>query len=148
VPWEISIINGTPEHSEPLGLREDVIDAFAKSLPGVSLQREPPLPTEILNKMPLWAREDMLLPRLAGIFETDELFIRFSAYDEPVIKWVNGEVRGNGDPIPSLAALCLDRGWSVLSLYNKSIVNLSSSSGSPAWKQFCKWRDKAIAEGR
>lgn len=28
MPWEISIINGTAEQPQPLGSREDVVDAF------------------------------------------------------------------------------------------------------------------------
>jgi hypothetical protein len=114
VPWDISIINGTVEQPKPLGSRKDVIAAFAESLPGVSLERVPAPPPEILDQMSAIVRESLLRPNLEADFETDDLSIRFYTTDEPVLQWVNCEVRGNGDPIPALAALCLDRGWSVI----------------------------------
>lgn len=147
MPWEISIINGTVEAPLPLGSREDVIAAFAESLPGVSLQRSPAPPAEILDQMPLCVREAMLRPSLEAEFDTDDLSIQFHTNDDPVLLWVNADVRGNGNPIPPLAALCQDRGWSVIDQADKSTVGLASSD-APAWERFRKWRDIAINECR
>jgi len=148
MPWEISIINGTVEDPKPLGSRDDVIAAFADSLPGVVLQRRPAPPPEILDQMPQVVREAMLRPSLGADFEIDDLSIQFYTNDEPTLRWVNGEVRGNGDPIPVLAALCTSRGWSVMDSSDKSIVNLSSASETRGWERFRKWRDKVISEAR
>lgn len=148
MPWEISIINGTTEDPKSLGTREDVIAAFAQSLPGVLLQRRPTPPPEILDQMPPFVRESMLLPKLEADFEMGDLSIQFYANDDPVLQWVNGEVRGNDDPIPVLASLCLGRGWSVMDSSDKSIVNLASASESSGWDRFRKWRDKVILEAR
>lgn len=148
MPWEISIINGTLENPKPLGSRQDVITAFADSLPGVALQRRPAPPPEILDQMPPVVREAMLRPSLEADFESEDLSIQFYANDEPTLHWVNGEVRGDGDPIPALAALCLNRGWSVIDSSDRSIVDLSSASGSSGWGLFCKWRDRVISEAR
>ena len=136
MPWEISIINGTIEDPKPLGTRDEVIAAFSQSLPGVLLQRRPPPPPEILDQMPPFVRESMLLPKLEADFEMDDLSIQFYANDDPVLQWVNGEVRGNDDPIPILASLCLSRGWSVMDASDSSIVNLSSASESSGWERF------------
>src|SRR5690349_5731080 len=95
VPWEISIINGTIENPKPLGSREDVIAAFAESLPGVLLQRQPAPPPEILDQVPPFAREALLRPSLEADFEIDDLSIHFQTNDEPTLQWINGEVRGN-----------------------------------------------------
>jgi|ERR1043166_2130524 hypothetical protein len=148
MPWEISIIKGTIEDRKPLGTREDVIAAFSQSLPGVLLQRRPALPPEILDQMPPFVRESMLLPKLEADFEMGDLSIQFYANDEPVLQWVNGEVRGNDDPIPMLASLCSGRGWSVMDASDRSIVNLASASESSGWERFRKWRDKVILEAR
>jgi hypothetical protein len=147
VPWEITIINGTTEHPLPLGSREEVSAAFAESLPGVSLERPPIPPPEILDQMPPILREAVLRPKLEADFEQDDLSIQFYANDEQVLQWVNGEVRGEGDPVPALAALCLDRGWSVIDCTDKSIVDLRAGR-NPAWERFRKWRDKAINQIR
>jgi hypothetical protein len=131
MPWEITIINGTLEHPKPLGSREDVIAAFAAALPGVSLERSPALPPEILDQMPAIVCEAMQRPKLEGDFEAGDLSIHFYAYDEPVVQQVNAEVRGDGDPIPALAALCVDRDWSVIDAADKSIVDLAPGRSSP-----------------
>src|SRR5262249_28667458 len=133
---------------KPLGSREDVIAAFAESLPGVLLQRRSAPPPEILDQMPPFAREAMMRPSLEADFELDDLSIQFYANDEAILQWVNGEVRGNDDPIPILASLCLGRGWSVMDASDKSIVNLSAPSGTSGWERFRKWRDKVILEAR
>jgi len=91
-------------------------------------------------------RESMCQPTLVGDFESDDLSMQLSANDAPILFWVNGEVRGNGDPIPALEALCLSRGWSVIDSCNKSMVDLTSTSGSPGWERFRTWRDKAFSE--
>ncbi len=144
MPWEIHIFNGTTQQPKPLGSREEVVSAFAASLLGVSLARRPVQPPEILDQMLPFVRESMLRPTLEAIFEADDLSIQFYSHDEPVLWWINGEVRGNGDPVPALAALCLDRGWSVIDASDKSAVSLSLGSGTSAWDRFRNWRDKAI----
>ena len=146
MPWEISIINGSINSPKPLGTREEVIAAIAEALPGVSLERPPVPPKEILDQMPPFVREAMLRPRLEADFEAEGFSIQFYANDQPVLDWVNGEVRGNGDPIPALAAICVKRGWSVIDGSDKSVVDLASRNRVPAWERFRKWRDKAINE--
>ena len=146
MPWEITIINGSVERPKPLGTREEVIAVFAEALPGVLLRQPPAPPQEWLDQMPSDLREAMLRPRLEAEFEAEDVSIQFYASHEPVLERVNGEVRGNGDPIPALAAICVKRGWSVIDSAEQSIVNLSSGSGAPAWERFRKWRDKAINE--
>jgi hypothetical protein len=148
VPWEISIINGTKEQPKPLGSREDVIAAFAESLPGVSLRRSPAPPPELLEHVPLYAREGFLRPSLEAELDSGEMLIRFEANDEPVLQWLIAEVRGNGDPIPVLSALCSSRGWSVIDSSTKSVVDLSAGSGGAEWKRFCEWRDIALSQER
>lgn len=92
-------------------------------------------------------RETMLLPKLEADFEMGDLSIQFYAADELVLHCVNGEVRGNGDPIPVLASLCQGRGWSVIDASDSSIVNLASASESAGWERFRKWRDQALLKG-
>jgi hypothetical protein len=143
VPWEISIINGSVGQPRPLGTREEVKAAFAEALPGVRLQR-PPIPAaEFLEQMPPVLRQAVMRPRLEADFESGDICIQFYANDEPVLRWVNGEVRGNGDPRPALAAICANRGWSVIDASDKSVVDLTAAR-IPAWDRFRAYRDYAI----
>ena len=146
MPWEITIINGTPQEREPLGSREDVIAVIAEALPGVLLRQPPVPPPEWLEQMPPAVRDAVLRPKLEADFEGDDFSIQFYTSDDPVVQWVNGEVRGNGDPLPALAAICAKTGWSVMDAADKSVVDLSSRDGAPEWERFRQWRDRAIRQ--
>ena len=146
MPWEITIINGTPEARQPLGTREDVVAAIAEALPGALLQ-QPPVPSpELLQHMPPAVRDAVLRPKLEADFEADDFSIQFYTSDEPIVHWVNGEVRGNGDPLPALAAICAKTGWSVIDAAEKSVVDLRSRDGAPQWERFRQWRDRSIEQ--
>ena len=70
--WWFSIVNGTPEHPVPLGSCEEVVAAFARALPGVSLERRPVPTAEELSRTPAYLHETLLLrlrvPRESGIW--------------------------------------------------------------------------------
>ena len=146
MPWEITIINGTPEARKPLGSRDDVIAAIAEALPGVLLQQPPGPPPEWLQQMPPAVRDAVLRPKLEADFEAGDFSIQFYTSDEPVVHWVNGEVRGDGNPLPALAAICAKTRWSVIDAAQKSVIDLSSRDGAPEWEQFRRWRDRAIRQ--
>jgi hypothetical protein len=145
VPWEITIINGTLEQPQPLGTREEVVAAFAEALPGVLFKAPPPPPPKFLGGLPTFVQEAFTRPSLEAVFEGEDLSIEFRANDIPILEWVNAEVRGNGDPLPALAALCLDRGWSVINADDNSVVNLAACH-IRAWERFRKCRDWAIVQ--
>jgi hypothetical protein len=83
-------------------------------------------------------------PRIEGIFTMDSLVIQFYAKDESVLYAMNAEVRGRGNPIPALSAICAPRGWVVVDDSQQSVVDLSAAT-SPEWTQFQRYRDNAIA---
>ena len=101
----------------------------------------------MLEIMPPIIREACLRPGLEADFEVGDLSIQFSCHDEPIIRFINAEVRGNDDPFPALAAICQPNGWSVVSAADNSIVDLSRLEGS-TWQRFREWRDKALNRGR
>jgi hypothetical protein len=146
MPWEIRIVNGTADAPIPLGTREEVIAAFAEALPGLTLAPPPPPPPEFLEAMPAALREIILRPKLEASFEAADLSIQFYADDAPLLHWVGGEVRGNGDPRPALASICAKRGWSALDISTASKLDLSPRGDAPGWKRFQEWRDRAIRE--
>jgi hypothetical protein len=129
-----------------LGTREDVIAAFAEALPGVSLAPPPAPPREFLEQMPPELRKILLRPKLEADFAAGDISIQFYADDAPQLDWVGGEVRGDGDPRPALAAVCVKRGWSVFDISAKTFVDLSAPDAAGGWERFRKWRDRAIRE--
>lgn len=147
MPWDITIIRGTVADRQPLGTQEEVLAAFAESL---QLEFEQPgsPPQALLEIMPPSVREAMVRKRLAADFEAGDLSIQFYASDEPILDCVNAEVRGNGDPLPALAAVCVKQGWSVIDCTTNTLLDLTSVAGSPAWERFCTWRDQALDQIR
>jgi hypothetical protein len=146
VPWEIRIVNGSLDAPRPLGTREDVIAAFAEALPGVALAPPPAPAPEFVEQMPPGLREILLRPKLEADFAAEDISIQFYADDAPQLDWVGGEVRGDGDPRPALAAICGKRGWSVFDVAANALLDLSSRDDARGWEQFRKWRDRAIRE--
>ena len=143
MPWDITIV-ASEDRMKPLGARDDVTARVAEALPGVELQRPPAPPPEMLAQMPEVIRENYLRLKLEADFEGEEVTIQFYADDAPELHSIGAEVRGDGNPLPALAAVCVPNGWIVIDGGDKSVVNLSAS-GSPEWRRFRTWRDRAIA---
>jgi hypothetical protein len=143
MPWEISIVRSATDPDLPLGTRQEVIGAVSTALPGVSLECPPLPPKEIWDSIPAIIQESFLRKSLEGLYEGDEFSIRFFTSDSPQIRFLCAEVRGNGDPIPILAKLCVPNGWLVISDADKSVVELDSPNASQ-WDAFRNFRDKAI----
>ena len=143
MPWDIIIVNGSREDHPPLGDRETVIAHISSAVPGLELCQPPRPPEQVLQMMPDAVRQSMLRPRLEAEYEANDLSIQFYCTDEPVIRSINAEVRGNGNPVPILAAICTPRGWSVIDVSGNSVVDLTKAEAN-AWDRFRKWRDRAI----
>jgi hypothetical protein len=143
MPWEIRIVND--EGDMPLGTKQVVVDWVAKALPGVHLQQPPLPPPEDPATFPEAVREAFARPKLEAVYEEEAFSIEFYCGDEPEIRCLHADVRGNGNPLPILARLCLPRGWAVVSAADLSKVDLSSGEANQ-WKGFCDWRDRAISE--
>jgi hypothetical protein len=85
----------------------------------------------------------ILEPSLEGSSEVEDLSITFYARDLPEIRFVNGEVRGNGNPLPILAKLCIPNRWSVISIYDQKVVDLCADVANQ-WEHFRAFRDHAF----
>ena len=142
MPWDVTIV-ASEDRSKPLGERDDVIARVGKSLPGVLLQQPPGPPPEMLAQMPEVIRQNFLRPKLEADFEGVGFSIQFHAEDLPTLHSIGAEVRGEGNPLPALAAVCVPNGWMVVDAGDKSVVDLSCGA-SPEWDRFRKWRDGAI----
>lgn len=138
MPWEVQIVNDPKDR--PLGSKQEVIAWFREAL-GVDLAQPLMPPEEVLATLPPILRENYTRPKLNAVLEAGDLFIEFFCNDLPEIRWIGAEVRGNIDPMPALARLCLPRGWAV-ETPDQSRVDLTGSSAE--WNHFCEWRDRAI----
>jgi hypothetical protein len=143
MPWEIRIVDYSGD--SPLGSKQAVVDWVAKALPGVELRQPPLPPAEVLATFPEAVREAFTRPKLEGVYEEDSFSLEFYCSDEPDIRCLHADVRGNGNPLPALARLCSPMRWAVVSSADQSKVDLSNGEASQ-WQEFCGWRDRAISE--
>jgi hypothetical protein len=143
MPWEVTIVNAT-DRSKSLGSRAGVVARFAGALPGVYLEPAPGPSPEWIAQMPAVMQEHFKRPRqLNAIFEGRDFSIEFYANDEATIDAVGAEIRGNGNPVPALSALCIPNGWAVVNAADGAAVDLSSEE-SPVWAEFRAWRDEWV----
>lgn len=147
MPWEVTIINGTPDDRRPLGERESVLSRVGQALPGVKFELclVPPqeLTPEMRAMLPEADRDRVLRPQLEAFFEGDHFSIEFYCEDASEIDDLGANIRGTGDPLPALAAICLPNGWSAQNDVDRSLIDLASLDGS-AWSRFSNWREKSI----
>ncbi|MFN5706970.1 MAG: hypothetical protein ACK6DS_04940 [Planctomycetota bacterium] len=144
--WDASIVHGTLNPDTPLGKLDDVVRSIENAIPGLTLQ-VPPVPTkEMLDMMPPFIKEQALNPGLEADYDDGELSIRFSARNDPVLYWINLEVRGTGNPLPLLDSICRPMGWAIMDSYDRTVVDLTLTEAS-AWTRFCEWRNRAFGEG-
>ena len=143
MPWELTIVNAR-DRSKPLGQRTDVIARVAAALPGVVLEEAPGPGPEMIAQMPPSLREHFMRPRqLHADFDGGDFSIQFYSENEPRIKALGVEVRGEGNPVPPLAALCEPNGWAVINNADDTFVDLAATN-SAEWEKFRAWRDRAV----
>jgi hypothetical protein len=143
MPWEIAIVRSPTDEKVPLGERDAVIGAVTSALPNVVLENPGLPPEEFLATLSPMTREAFARPQLTGLYQDDCIVFEFYTLDLPQIPFLCGNVRGSGNPIPVLRRLCLANGWSVVSSYNKAVVDLAAES-SPEWETFCGYRAQCL----
>ena len=145
MPWEITIINGSTPADSTLGDHESVILQLSAALPGTTLSQPPSMPDELLASMPESVRAMMNHPRLEGCFDHPEFPIALHCPADEPIRFINGEVRGDGDPVAALKTLCDATGWSIWDRCEAQVIDFSELDLN-GWEAFCEWRDRAISE--
>ena len=147
MPWEISIVQSDRE--QPLGTKQDVTEWLFTVLAGVELGRPPCPPNEFFAWLPESIRNSTRTafesPRLEGVYEDGDLSIEFHCADEDPVRFLNADVRGEGNPLPALARLCVPKRWMVINGVDESSVDMSNDSAHQ-WERFRAWRDRAIGQ--
>src|SRR5208282_3161723 len=118
MPWEVKIAR--PD-GLPLGKVEAVQDAVHKGVPAVQFYREPSgieklaksgvqFPAALMRHM------EKSPASIRGDYEDGELFVRLYLGSEREIGKMDIEIRGQGNPLPVIAAICLPNNWIALDL--------------------------------
>jgi hypothetical protein len=156
MPWELEIIkyDGPVPRLRadvdetrllPLGTVEDVRAHVSETLPAIEWQVEPPL-IEVLkasgsDSWKHWDEstiESASQPTLKACYELEDLYIEIFGFKQASpLRYLLMEVRGEGDPLPVLRALCKPTGWSVADMCKDAVFLDLDSTTNPRWE---KWR--------
>ena len=148
MPWEVTIRRAD---GKPLGDLSSVRQQIAVAVPAMEFYREPS------------GQEKIAAARVAGIefpdvirqhmeeqpateqseFEGDGFSVRLYGFNAQPLLEIYAEVRGNGNPVPVLAALCCPHGWVAIDDTNGKPVDLASAAAS-GWESFRVYRDRSI----
>jgi hypothetical protein len=88
--------------------------------------------------LPTWPEETRAYfsqPHLRGDYFDGDLSIRLYGFEAEPLKCVHVEVRGNGNPLPVLAAICVGHGWVVIDSDAVTPVDLTTGAASD-WEEF------------
>lgn len=116
--WDVVLENASP--SAPLGPAPDVRAAITAIHPATDWSD------------PAW-----------GVLEYDEWSIEFNAGDAPILQSIMLHVRGGGDPIPAIVAICKGTGWVAQDLSTGE--PLDAADGGRSWTAFQAFRDQIVA---
>ena len=151
MPWEITI---RALNDEPLGDRDTVVKLITAAIPAIRWIEEPPLLQRIKDMpdhpfhalIPTWPEETrarFAQSKLLGDFEAPEFSVQLYGFEAKPISSVCVEVRGNGNPLPFLAAICKPNGWFATDDRDGQPVDLDAESAN-GWEWFRDYRDRVI----
>jgi hypothetical protein len=96
--------------------------------------------------LPTWpeaTRAHMATPHLNGALTAADLSIAFYGFETHPLKVIHAEVRGNGNPLPFFAGLCMPNDWKAIDCTTQSEIDLTGEAAA-GWEQFRDYRDRAI----
>jgi hypothetical protein len=154
MPWEVTIRG---PNDKPLGDRETVVKLISAAVLSMDWFEEPPLLERIKDMpdhpfhalIPTWPEEtraSFARSKLYGHLDAGEFSIRLYGFEAQPISSVCAEIRGNGNPVPLLAAICKPNGWFATDDRDGQRIDLDAESAK-GWEWFREYRDRVIRSG-
>jgi hypothetical protein len=161
MPWELTVRSELADPSSKsndwplLGSGEEVCRRISETLPTVEWWREPsfiekhqhlpedhPIRKHIETMTPE-EREFSSRSQWKGLYQGGGFTLEFFFTDGPV-GFFQIDVRGGGNPLPPLAAMCKANRWAIKDVRG-DVVDLDLPS-APGWNEFTRWRDQVVSE--
>jgi hypothetical protein len=162
MPWELTVLSETADSTStsrdwpPVGSGETVVRGISACLPALQWRREPsfiekhqhlaadhPI-RKFIADMTAEQRAWSSRPEWRGLYDGAGFTLEFFFADGP-LSFFHVDVRGGGNPVPTLAAMCRANGWLVKESATGKMLDLTAPS-APEWEAFTRWRDQAIGE--
>src|SRR5262245_41348550 len=148
MPWELTI---RAADGQPLGDRDSVVKRASTAVPGITWLEVPPFLERIKDMpdhpfhalIPTWpeaTRASFARASLQGDFKAEDFSIRLYGFETRPIASINVEVRGAGNPVPVLAALCIPNAWTAVDCCDGKQVDFAARAAS-GWEAFREYRD-------
>lgn len=147
MPWDVTIRR--PD-GEPLGDVDAVCERIAEAVPDVQFYREPSGAERIAAvrargiEFPEIVRQRLESEpaRVRAAFEGGGLSVLLYGFEARPLVALHAEVRGEGNPVPLLAALCRPSGWEAVDDATGRPVDLSGAAAA-GWEEFRAYRERA-----
>ena len=163
MPWELTLVkyDGEPprrvsdasrDRYLAMGTLEEVQQHISSVLPATEWVKEPS-PIEVMkhggsDSWKDWDDEMIASAsqrKLKGYFLRDDLSLEIYGFEqEGPLRYVLVEVRGEGDAISTLRALCCPVGWSAHDMSRDAAFIDLTGSGNTRWSFWKRFRDFAI----
>jgi hypothetical protein len=162
MPWELSLINydGKPPRLRtdederrklPLGTLDEVRDHISSVWPETTWTVEPPL-LEMMKASgnDLWKHwsEEMVAyaseSKLRGLYQGAGFTVELFGFEQHTpLRFLLLDVRGRGNPIPVLKALCEPKGWCIAEM-GKDGEYLNFATAEKKWDKWQRYLSAAI----
>ena len=148
MPWEVTIRRSA---GESLGSITAVLDQVQAALPGVQLYREPSGADRVAAARargvefpdPIRQIFERQPARVRAVLEENGVSVLLYGFEADPLVALHAEVRGDGDPVPILAAVCRPRGWIAVDDAAGQPVDLAGAAAG--WEAFRAYRERAVS---
>lgn len=148
MPWEVTIRRAD---GSALGDVESVQQQIVTAVPEMKFYREASGPEKIaiaraqgVEFPEVILRHFESMPaKLGAVFQGDMFTVSLYGFEAVPMQMIHAEIRGDGNPVPVLAALCLPCGWVAVDDASGQTVDLAGATAS-GWESFRAYRDQAI----
>jgi hypothetical protein len=149
MPWELTI--RSPDNAD-LGDTATVREKITAAIPGIQFHIEPSGAKQIAAARAIGVEFPEIIrkhmegrpARLQALFEGDAFVMELYGFDSQPVSLFYVDIRGNGNPMPALAALCVTNGWVAIENASGQPLILADPS-SAGWQSFRKYRDGAVS---
>jgi hypothetical protein len=148
LPWEVTIRR--PDGA-PLGDYSAVRQQISAVLPGIQFRRLPSGQEKIADARAIGIEfPEVLRQHLEqqpaveqAEFEGDGFSIQLYGFGSCPLAAFHAELRGDGDPVPVLRALCVPNGWIAVDDSSGRPMERTSESAA-GWESFQAYRDQSV----
>lgn len=150
MPWEVTIRRAD---GAPLGGLAAVQQQITAAVPAVEFRREPSGLEQIAAasaarvEFPEIIRQHLVRRPATELaeFAGDRFSIVLYGFEAQPLAAIHAEVRGDGNPVPALAALCRSHAWVAVDDASGEPVDLGAAEAA-GWQAFRAYRDRAIRD--